>query len=148
MVASLSVQELTDSVAADAAPQSVDSLVAVIDSLSAVIGNNVAAVQPSLPWELVIPYGVLLLVVLVALPLFARRKGKEPDDAKPKLKGLNLPEGSVRSMLALLIVGSLLVTVSFGTKSLAAAYDQVVSILGTLAGSVLGFYFGSRGSQS
>ena len=28
------------------------------------------------------------------------------------------------------------------------ACDQVVSILGTLAGSVLGFYFGSRGSQS
>ena len=121
----------------------------MIDSLAAVIGNNVADVQSSLQMELVLPYVLLLVLVLVGLPLLARWKGRKQDGAKPPpLKGLNLPEGSVRSMLALLIVGSLLLTVSFGTKSLAAAYDEVVSILGTLAGSVLGFYFGSRGSQS
>ena len=148
-MAILRVQDPTDSAAPDAAQQAVDSLAAVIDSLAAVIGNNMASAQPSLQMELVLPHLLLLLLVLVGLPLFARWREKKPDGADPPpLKGLNLPEGSVRSMLALLIVGSLLLTLNFGTESLGSAYAEVVSILGTLAGSVLGFYFGSRGSQS
>lgn len=38
--------------------------------------------------------------------------------------------------------------VVFGSGPLGDAYDEVVTTLGTLAGSVLGFYFGSRGAES
>ncbi len=149
MRAFVHLQDTTDSAAPEAAQQTVDSLPSVIDSMAAVIGDNMANAQPSLQMELVLPHVLLLLLVLVGLPLFARWREKKPDGAElPPLKGLNLPEGSVRSMLALLIVGSLLLTLNFGTESLGSAYAEVVSILGTLAGSVLGFYFGSRGSQS
>jgi len=86
---------------------------------------------------------VLLLIVLIGLPILATwvgRKGEVP------LKGLGLPAGSVRSMLALMTVGVFVVVATFGRTALGPEYERVLTTLATLAGPVLGFYFGSRGS--
>ena len=96
-------------------------------------------------WLLVIAEALLLFVVLVVLPWLAQRRARRAGGAP--LKGLNLPEGSVRSMLALATVGSLVVVAVFGGMLREELYDRAVTVLGTLAGPVLGFYFGSRGSQ-
>ena len=141
----------TDSAAQDSVRQAQDSAQQAQDSLLGALGNDMANVAPSLQMGFVVALVTLLLLVLVALPYVALKKwnGTTTSNSgdRPPLKGLNLPEGSVRSMLALLIVGSLLLTLCLGTTSLGFAYAEVVSILGTLAGSVLGFYFGSRGSS-
>ena len=63
------------------------------------------------------------------------------------LKGLGLPAGSVRSMLALMAVGGLVVVAMFGKLALGPEYERVLTTLAALAGPVLGFYFGSRGSE-
>ena len=140
----------TDSAAQDSVRQAQDSAQLVAqDGLLGALGNDMVNVAPSLQMGFVVALVALLLLVLLGLPHLALRKwhGTTTSNSgdRPPLKGLNLPEGSVRSMLALLIVGSLLLTLCLGTTSLGFAYAQVVSILGTLAGSVLGFYFGSRG---
>ena len=85
---------------------------------------------------------VLLVIVLIGLPVLATwvgRKGGMP------LKGLGLPAGSVRSMLALMTVGIFVVVATFGQSALGSEYERVLTTLATLAGPVLGFYFGSRG---
>jgi len=63
-------------------------------------------------------------------------------------KGLNLPEGSVRAMLALLIVGSFVNVLLFGADVLGDNFEQVITAFGTLAGAVTGFYFAGRKSDS
>ncbi|MCY3878834.1 MAG: hypothetical protein OXF74_06605 [Rhodobacteraceae bacterium] len=87
---------------------------------------------------------VLLAVVLVAAPVYAAWKSSS-STAGP-LKGLNLPEGSVRAMLALLIVGSFVNVLLFGSNVLGSNFEQVVTAFGTLAGAVTGFYFAGRKS--
>ena len=98
------------------------------------------------PGWLIGSQGLLLFVVLIGLPLFSRYKCKLLIEGKeqPPLKGLNLPEGSVRSMIALLIIGSFLNVLAFGGCLLGEHFTSVLAAFGTLAGSVLGFYFGSR----
>lgn len=86
---------------------------------------------------------VLLVIVLLCLPILASYVQR--DEAIP-LKGLGLPAGSVRSMLALMTVGSFVVVATFGQSALGPDYERVLTTLATLAGPVLGFYFGSRGS--
>ena len=111
--------------------------------LSAADGTTVCQIGPN--W-LIGSQGLLLIVVLIGLPLFSRYKDKLPieGNALPPLKGLNLPEGSVRSMLALLILGTFLNVLTFGGCLLGEHFNSVLAAFGTLAGSVLGFYFGSR----
>lgn len=87
---------------------------------------------------------VLLFIVLVGLPLLATCIVRKD---KMELKGLGLPAGSVRSMLALLTVGVFVVVATYGRAALGAEYERVLTTLATLAGPVLGFYFGSRGSD-
>ena len=53
-------------------------------------------------WPLLIAEGGLLLLVLIALPIYAIWKAKTSTNVV--LKGLALPQGSVRSMLALTVV--------------------------------------------
>lgn len=91
---------------------------------------------------------ILLVIVLVLYPVVARSRLWAPPEAAPP-RGLNLPRGSVRSMLALLIVGAFVVVAIFGAEAFEGEdYQHVITILGTLAGPILGFYFGSRNSQS
>lgn len=86
----------------------------------------------------------LLALILMVVPVYAIHRIDANKNKSAPLRGLNLPRGSVRSMLALLVVSSLLLTVVFGKKPLGDGYNQAISILGTLGGSILGFYFGSR----
>ena len=93
---------------------------------------------------------VLLVLVFVGMPLFSQWQGSTNRNAGgntrhlPPLKALNLPEGSVRGMIALAIVGSFLNVLAFGGCTLGNQFSSVVTAFGTLAGSVTGFYFGSR----
>ena len=56
------------------------------------------------------------------------------------LKGLNLPEGSIRAIVALLIVGSFVNLLLFGSSIMDEHFEQVVTAFATLAGAVTGFY--------
>lgn len=97
-------------------------------------------------WPLLIAEGLLLLLVLIALPAYAIWRAKGSSDVV--LKGLALPQGSVRSMLALTVVGSFVVFLVFGGAALPAGtrFTEIVAALTGIAGTVVGFYFGSGGS--
>lgn len=94
--------------------------------------------------------GILFIVVLVLLPLYSFCVAKWGSGGNSNLKGLNLPEGSIRGMLALLSVGSFIIVLvlGHGIPEMKDHFDQVVTAFGTLTGAVIGFYFGNRGSTS
>ena len=89
-----------------------------------------------------------LLLVSVGLPLYARWAHRTGDDAiqVSELRGLNLPRGSVRSMLALLVVGSFIIVLVLGGPVLEDNFEEIVTAFGTLSGSIIGFYFAHRGA--
>ncbi|MDE0330269.1 MAG: hypothetical protein OXL41_00215 [Nitrospinae bacterium] len=86
---------------------------------------------------------LLLLLVLIGAPFYANW-ARRSDESSNSLRGLNLPRGSVRAMLALLIVGSFVNILVFGAKVFSNHYTQIITAFGTLAGAVVGFYFGGR----
>ena len=95
---------------------------------------------------LVVAESVLLAIVLIGYPLLVR-SWRPPSAAPPR--GLHLPQGSVRSMLALTSVGTLVVVATFGAHAFTAdQYEHVITVLSALAGPILGFYFGSRHAES
>ena len=95
---------------------------------------------------LVVAESILLAIVLIGYPLLARFR-LPPSAAPPR--GLNLPQGSVRSMLALTSIGTLVVVATFGAHAFTAdQYERVITVLSALAGPILGFYFGSRHAES
>ena len=100
--------------------------------------------------ELLWVEGALLFVVLVLMPLYSLGVAKRGSGASANLKGLNLPEGSIRAMLALMSVGSFIIVLvlGHGVTEMKDNYDQVVTAFGTLTGAIIGFYFGNRGSTS
>ena len=72
----------------------------------------------------------------------------------PQLKGLNLPEGSIRAMIAIAIIGSYLITLAlalFGKDGLEQLDKERLSLIlasfSSLSGAVVGFYFASRGKD-
>ena len=95
--------------------------------------------------------GALLFVVLVAMPMYsiwsARKTGTH---LGPRLKGLGLPEGSIRGMLALLSVGSfvILLVLGPGAPEMKEFFDKALAAFGTLTGAIIGFYFGNRGTTT
>lgn len=95
---------------------------------------------------LLIAESILLVIVLVALPLYSAWKAGNRDDLP--LKGLALPQGTVRSMLALVVVGSFIIFLLFGGSTLPAEarFTEIVTALTGVAGTIVGFYFGSGGS--
>ena len=101
---------------------------------------------------LLIAESVLLFVALIALPAGAMIMTwiKVSNGRPAKLKGLALPQGSVRSMLALTIIGSFVILLVFGGYAQTANdnFSEVVAALTGIAGTVVGFYFGSGGSGS
>ena len=87
----------------------------------------------------------LLAFVLLGLPVGTWALGR----AKPSEKrGLGLPRGSIRGMLALLIVGSTINFLLFGAEVAGESFGEVAGVLGALSASVIGFYFGGRTATS
>ena len=95
--------------------------------------------------------GILLVFVLVlVLVAWIRTWGWNDAEGRGKLRGLALPNGSVRSVLALLIVGGFIVFAFIG-RGIVGEGEEFTAVLGawiTLTGTVTGFYFGSRTGQS
>ena len=108
--------------------------------------ENVSSIAQGNIWPLVLAEGILLFITLVVLPLYAAWKAQARQDLP--LKGLALPQGSVRSMLALTVVGSFVVFLIFGGVSLPSGtrFTEIVAALTGIAGTIVGFYFGSGGS--
>ncbi len=92
--------------------------------------------------------GLLLVVVLVLMPIYSIIVEKLRTGTSSNLKGLNLPEGSIRGMLALMSVGSfiLVLVLGPGVPGIKENFDNVVTAFGTLTGAIIGFYFGNRGT--
>ncbi len=100
------------------------------------------------------------MLALVYLTVLARTWCWKRDDTGkliPTLKGFALPVGSIRGLIALLVVGGFMIFIFFGRKALEAGdavgsqddlYVTVFTAFATLTGAVIGFYFGGRGSQS
>ena len=86
---------------------------------------------------------VLIILVTLVLPLCSWYFGRtSPDDAD--LRGLGLRRGSVRGLLALLVVGSTVNFLLFGAEVATSNFTEIMAALSTLSGSVVGFYFGGR----
>lgn len=83
----------------------------------------------------------LLAIVLLVLPTVSLWRA---NGARNDARGLGLPRGSVRSMLAIVIVGSTINFLLFGSEVAGDGFSEVVAALTTLSGSVIGFYFGGR----
>ena len=90
-----------------------------------------------------------LLLVFFGYPLFCCVKNRcaNGEIKKPPLRGLALPQGSVRAMIAIGIIGSYLITLSMGSVAIPSEdlFDKIIASFGGLVGAVVGFYFGSRG---
>ena len=95
---------------------------------------------------LLVAEAILLVTVLILMPLYSIYVSR----GKQNLKGLSLPEGSIRGMLALISVGSfiLFLVIGAGVAEIAEQFDTVVTSFGTLSGAIIGFYFGNRGSAA
>ena len=100
--------------------------------------------------QLLIVEGGLLVVVLVLMPIYSVVVEKLRSGSSSSPKGLNLPEGSIRGMLALMSVGSFIVVLVMGpgVPEMKDYFDQVVTAFGTLTGAIIGFYFGNRGTAA
>ena len=60
-----------------------------------------------------------------------------------EMRGLNLPRGSVRAMLALAVIGTFVVYLVFSESH----DENVIAVFGTLSAGIIGFYFGARSSS-
>ena len=104
----------------------------------------------SLSWNspLVIVQCLWLALVAIGAPYYASRVGRKNGERVniSELRGLNLPRGSIRGLLALLAVGSFVIVMVLGAPVLGSSFDTVLAAFGTLTGSIIGFYFGNRGA--
>ena len=89
---------------------------------------------------------IWLLVIAIGAPLYSIWAGNQNGKTvnQTERRGLNLPRGSTRTILALLAVGSFLNVMVFGAPVLKEDFDKVLTAFSALTGSVIGFYFGSR----
>lgn len=100
-----------------------------------------------------VAYGVgalFFLAVLVMVIAWIRTWKWNDKEGKEKLRGLALPNGTVRSVLALLVVGGFILF-AFTGKGIVGDNEQFTAVLAawvTLTGAVTGFYFGSRTGQT
>ena len=100
--------------------------------------------------QLLIVEGGLLVVVLIFMPIYSVVVEKFRPGTSSNPKGLNLPEGSIRGMLALMSVSSFIVVLVMGPgiPEMKDYFDKVVTAFGTLTGAIIGFYFGNRGTAA
>ena len=108
--------------------------------------ETVSATANELTWSSPLVWITLvwLIVVGCALPMLAQfSPNKVP---MTEIRGLNLARGSVRALIALMIIGIFVVFLVLGSPHFqnTAAFDNIVTALAALSGSVTGFYFGAR----
>jgi hypothetical protein len=100
-----------------------------------------------------VAYGIgalFLLAVLIMVIAWIRTWKWNDKEGKEKLRGLALPSGTVRSVLALLVVGGFILF-AFTGRGIVGDNEQFTAVLAawvTLTGAVTGFYFGSRTGQT
>ena len=87
--------------------------------------------------ELILYAVGIILIILWAISLYLIKTGKMSAKDWSK-KALGLPQGSVRAIIALAILSSLVYSIAF-SKTIPDLPAWLVGILGT----VIGFYFGS-----
>ena len=130
------------------------SATAAEDSTPTTVGEGTASsvVTPTFGPEAV-AYGIgflFLLAFLVMIIAWWRTWGWNKGKRLKKVRGLGLPNGSVRSILALLIVGGFVLFAFLG-RGIVGDNEQFTAILAawvTLTGAVTGFYFGARTGQT
>ena len=107
----------------------------------------------------------------VFLVVVWRTRHWEQGKEGPPLKGLALPEGSVRGLIALIVLGAFVIFLFFG-KGAVVSFEEITKLdadrnvvattraedttlfttgltaLGTLTAAVAGFYFGGRSAQT
>ena len=93
--------------------------------------------------------GLIALVILMFLPLLACSKCNVNGD---QLRGLSLPRGSIRAMLALWIVGSYIILLVFmpfmDDSNNQETVKTIITAFGPLVGATIAFYFAGRSSSS
>ena len=105
-----------------------------------------AAAEVSGIWPLLIAEGILLFLVLVALPVHAIKRAKGSSMAD--LKGLALPQGFGEVRAGADSRGLLrnLFGVGRAAHPTGNRFTEFVAALTGIAGTVVGYYFGSGGS--
>ncbi len=93
-------------------------------------------------------FALITVLVLVVLPVISWMRCFD----KEELRGLGLPRGSVRAMLALWMVGTYLLFLIYAATNLGKPNDDsiedILTAFGPLVGAVLAFYFAQRASTS
>lgn len=88
---------------------------------------------------------VLLVIVLLVLPLHGRRGNQNASNSR----GLGLPSGSIRGMIALLVIGSMVNFLLFMGPCLGKdRFDSVLDTFTTVSVAVIAFYFANRSSTN
>lgn len=96
---------------------------------------------------MVVTETILIVLILFVLPLLSYCQNKRGNVASESLRGLGLPSGSIRGMLALLIVGSMVNLLLFGHCALDdAKFDAVLDAFTAISMAVIAFYFANRSS--
>ena len=134
-------------------------LVLVVMQFTSSVGFAQAQAAPSeehqaaireLTWgsPLVIVQCAWMLLVTIGAAVYAWIIGKKDGDVinGTELRGLNLPRGSLRAILALVTIGSFVNVMVLGAPVLGESFDSILAAFGTLTGSIVGFYFGTRGA--
>ena len=116
--------------------------------------------------SLIVLAGILAGTFL--LVLYRTRNWPLEGKTEALLKGLALPQGSVRGLIAFLVIGAFVIFVFFGkdavttvkvlefdasgnpvsTEEDTTLFTTVLASLSTLTGAVTGFYFAGRTAQS
>lgn len=121
-----------------------------------IVGNAAAiAAEPNacancLSWRspLVVVQIIWMFLVTAGAAFYSRSISKKNGEVvnEGELRGLNLPRGSLRGILALATIGSFVNVMVLGAPVLGDSFDNVLAAFGTLTGSIIGFYFGARGA--
>ena len=109
--------------------------------------------QDGFPVALFVAEALLLSVVLLLYPVICWVRSFRFTDSdadvvgkksmEKEMRGLYLPRGSVRAMLALIVIGTFIVYLVFSDSK----DENVIAVFGTLSAGIIGFYFGSRSSS-
>lgn len=146
-------------VAQDALTEATETTTAVTETTTAVTEASAQGAQDAVSagasigsLEIWVGLAVLLLFVglLLSIAWWRSWKWNDPKGLGGRLRGLALPNGSVRATIAILVVGGFILFAFFG-KGVVGDNQQFTAILGawiTLTGTVSGFYFGARAGQT